>query len=415
MKNIMKRMTALVMMLLSSLMLFTGCNWSSSGSGGGDGAAEEPDAAVSVAIVTGARSNVNRISVNAKELSDKVYESAYSNGRVVLVRCDGKPEQYLLADIPKPNVEGLSESKLDSIARGYRDEILAAFDRDGAAKYPEADTLEAVRISANALRETVYEGDKYLIIVDSGLSTTGYLDFTKGLLDAPADEIVSELSKEKAIPDLTGIDVIWLYCGETAEPQQPLSELQKSKLREIYGAVFEAGNANSCVFRDEAPSAEPYTDLPEVSVVRADAREIDVDPITAVKLDPGKVRFIGDSDEFVDPAAAKKEIKKVADILLKNPDNNVYVVGGTAGADGNNDYCRKLSDARARAVVKVLEEYGVPDSQLKPAGLGGNTPWHIDDTDANGNMIEEKAQKNRAVWIVDVNDPDYGKALSAMI
>ena len=40
------------------------------------------------------------------------------------------------------------------------------------AKVEEVDTLEAIRLAANPLK-TVTEGDKYLIIADTGVSTTG--------------------------------------------------------------------------------------------------------------------------------------------------------------------------------------------------------------------------------------------------
>lgn len=407
-KIISKRTIVVLTITVIATMILTGCNWFTDSGKSNSGSGDNPERCVSVAVVTGVRSNNNRISVNSKVISDRVYDSAYSCGRVLLVRCDGEPEIYYMTDIEEPDVKGLSESKLRSIAEGHRDEILSAFDSMGTAKAPEADTLEAIRLAANALREDKKGEEKYLVIVDSGLSTTGYLDFTEGILNADTEEIVAELKSGKAIPDFAGTDIVWMYCGDTAEPQKSLSEAQKAKLREIYAAIFEAGNADSYTFRDEAPTSEPYTGLPYVTEVEAEGRSIEVETMSSVRLDPGKVRFVGDSDEFIDEKVAREEIKKAADQLLKYPDSIAYVVGGTAGADGDSDYCKNLSEARARAVVNVLEGYGIPAGRLIPAGLGGRTPWHVDDTDSDGKMIESIAQGNRSVWIVDINDEEYG-------
>ena len=405
---------AFVMALLITMMLFTACPKQEETSQPDSGSVNEYEGnELAVAVVMGWRTGNNMISVDAEAITDELFESCYSNGYVFFSRVDGKPEQYIKVDIPEPEVKGLSDSKLKSIANGYRDEILAEFQNLGAAKYPEADTLEAIRMEASSLKETGQNTDKNMIIVDSGLSTAGYLNFLKNdLFKACTQDIISELEAKDAIPDLSDISITWMYCGETAEPQERLSESQKNKLKEIYAAIFDAGNAAEYTFREDVPTSTPYTGLPNVSTVAADERKIDVPVMETIVLDSSKVSFVGDEATFIDPDAAKEAISIAAEKLEKDPEINVYVAGSTAGMDGASKWCKDLSEARAAAVAEVLKDYGISEKRLKILGLGSNAPWHVTDVDSSGNWIEEKAQLNRCVYIVDVNDPIYGELLS---
>ena len=393
----------------------TACGNTGVGTGGQSSASNTTDATVSVAVVVGAHSNANVISVNAEEIENQVYNSCYSCGMVSLVRADGKPEEFLKVNIPEPSVDGLSDRKLKSIAEGYRNEILASFNTDGAAKYAEVDTLEAIRLAANSL-QTVPSGDKYLVIADPGLSTTGYLDFCRNdLFNTPTDEIIDALEKEMAIPNLNGMNVIWLYLGQVAEPQPRLSEVQKAKLTEIWTGVLDKAGAASYNFRTHTAASAVYTGLPPVSTVNANAREIEIKPIEKIVLDSESVSFIGDKATFVNKEDAEKAISNVARILIDHPDNNVYVVGCTASATGKDDFCQKLSEARADAVVDVLESYGISSDRMTAVGLADHAPWHIPDLNEEGYQIEEYASQNRCVVVLDVEDPDYGETVAAMI
>ena len=405
---------ALSMILIVAMMLLTACpgreNSNQSDNGKGK---EKTEKTLAVAVVMGWRTGNNKISINAEAITDEIYESCYSNGYVFCARVDGNPEQYIKVNIPEPDVKGLSDAKLKAIANGYKDEIMAEFQSLGAAKYPEADTLEAIRIEAASLRETGEDTEKHMVIVDSGLSTAGYLNFLEDdLFKADTQDIITELESKQAIPDLSNIIITWLYCAETAEPQDKLSEAQKNKLKEVYAAIFDAGNAADYTFREDIPTSMSYTDLPEVSTVSADERKIDVPVMETIVLDSSKVSFVGDEATFIDPDTAEDAISAVADRLKADPEINVYIVGSTAGMDGDSKWCKDLSKARATAVANVLKDKGISENRLTVLGLGSNAPWHVPDVDSSGNWIEDKAQLNRCVYIVDKNDPDYGEILS---
>lgn len=413
MKNVCTVMMAIVMMAA----LLTGCGNHVGGDGGVGGSNTASEDAVSVSVVVGAHSNANVISVNAEAIGKQVYQCAYTCGTVSLIRADGKPEEFLKANIPEPSTDGLSDRKLESIAKGYRDEILAALNSDGTAKYPEVDTLEAIRIAANTL-QTVGDGDKYLVVADTGLSTAGYMNFCENdLFNTPADKMIKALVEEKAIPDLEGVRVVWLYAGQTAAPQERLSEVQKAKLIEIWTAVLEeAGVASQDIdFRTDSASNTAYSGLPEVSNVSAEERKTDIAPLETVVLDSESVSFVGDEASFVDTVQAEQAIYSVAETLLAHPDNRVYVVGCTASSTGREDFCRSLSEDRAQVVVKVLEEYGVPEDRMIAVGVGDYAPWHIEDLDKSGMQIEEYAKQNRCVVILDTQNSEYGDAIAGCI
>lgn len=219
--------------------------------------------------------------------------------------------------------------------------------------------------------------------------------------------------------ELTDVNVVWMYLGQTAAPQQELSEVQKHKLEEIWRTILTEGGAKSIEFVNDIASDEPDNNLPSVSVVDVQNRSIDIEtseepveiiieePIETIVLDNTSVRFIGDKAEFVDYEEASSVLAQYAQILLEHPNNKVYVIGTTA--TGSTDFCNELSVNRANAVCQVLISYGVPESQLIPLGMGFEDPWHIDDVDDNDKQIEEYACQNRKVLIVDVNGDDASK------
>lgn len=409
-----KKICTLIIAMGMIVMLLTGCGGGDKGTSSTTEEAEGTKGSISVSVVVGAHSNANVISVNSEAICDQIYNCTYSYGRCSLIRCDGKPEEFLKVNIEEPEVKGLSDAKLESIAEGYRDEILAYFNTHGMAKYAEVDTLEAIRLAANSLK--MADSDKkYLVIADTGLSTTGYVNFYKDdLFNVNTEEIISELINKKAIPDLTGTDVVWLYAGQTAEPQVTLSEVQKSKLIEIWNAVLQEAGAETIEFRYDSATSKPYTDLPEVSVVGADNRDIDVKPLKAMVLDSQSVAFNGDSATFVNKDMAVKAIEEVAFTLKNNPQNKVYLCGCTASSMNRSDeFLTNLSYDRAYAVMEVLKHYGIPDNQMQVVGLGDKAPWHTSDLDPKGFQIEEKAEQNRCVVVLDTLDKEYGSIINA--
>lgn len=373
---------------------------------------------IALAVVGSPHSNEPSFPLDAASIKDKLYNCCYAYGSVSFITNDGNPKVVYQTDIPKLEKSGLSENKKKTIATNYTSQLLKELSKLNS-DVSEVDTLKAITYASKTLSSSSPSADKVLVIMDNGLSTVGYLDFTKGLLYADTKTIVDALNKVEAIPDLTDVNVVWMYLGQTAAPQQELSEVQKHKLEEIWRTILTEGGAKSIEFVNDIASDEPDNNLPSVSVVDVQNRSIDIEtseepveiiieePIETIVLDNTSVRFIGDKAEFVDYEEASSVLAQYAQILLEHPNNKVYVIGTTA--TGSTDFCNELSVNRANAVCQVLISYGVPESQLIPLGMGFEDPWHIDDVDDNDKQIEEYACQNRKVLIVDVNGDDASK------
>lgn len=401
-----KLLLSLLFVMVMSLGLLTGCS-------------NTDNSEIALAVVVGKHGNSMEIPLNAPSIKEAIYNSCYTYGSVAFVSVDGNPKVYYQANIPEPEVGGLTENKKQSIANGYTEQLL----REIQHAYPEVaevDTLKAIQQAAFTLQGSSESADKVMVIMDSGLSTVGYLDFTKGLLEADVQSIVEALKEAEAIPNMQDVSVVWMFIGQTASPQQELSERQKKKLQEIWTAILLEGGAKEVTFASDIASELSEEVFPGVSLVDVEERSINVDteeripveiiidePIETVVLDNTSVQFVGDKAVFVDKEVAMSHIKELAEQLLMHPDNKVYVIGTTAS--GNREFCNQLSIDRAQTVTDALIAMGVPESQLIPIGLGFEDPWHMDDLDDSGRQIESQACQNRKVLIVDVNGNDAKK------
>ena len=74
---------------------------------------------------------------------------------------------------------------------------------------------------------------------------------------------------------------------------------------------------------------------------------------------------------------APRNLDWVAEKVKKYPDRTVYV-SGHADLDGEKDYNKALSLARARKVKAELVSRGVPSDQIKIRGMGQTEPRTLD-------------------------------------
>lgn len=382
------RLNQFAALLVTLCVLLTGCG-------------DRQEDSVSLAVVAGIHSNAGVISQNSTSLYQVVYDACASYGEVTLIRCDGAPAAYFQAAIAPPDVTGLSSNRLHTRAQSYTEQILAQLD-NAAAVTGELDTLQALRLAGQALSAAA--GPKELLVLDTGLSTCGYLNFTNGLLEAEPEAVVSALREAAALPDLTGISVTWSYLGQVADPQEPLTPAQQKNLENVWRQVLLAAGAAEVTFAPDFANRTANTGLPAVSLVETSAQNLSVD---LPQLDQRQVTFVGDSARFLDEEAANQAILEVASFLEEHPSLEVYVVGTTAS--GDEAVCRELSRQRALAVCQVLQDQGVEESRLTPLGLGFSDPWHVEDRDTNGTLVEDLAQQNRKVLILDRNSAEAGQ------
>ncbi|MCD8016556.1 MAG: OmpA family protein [Oscillospiraceae bacterium] len=127
------------------------------------------------------------------------------------------------------------------------------------------------------------------------------------------------------------------------------------------------------------------------------------------EINSTQVQFVINSDKFMDEEAAKTAVEPVAEALLAYPDHSILIAGTTA-TDGTQESCVKLSERRANAVKNLLvEEFGVPESQIQTIGLGYEAdPFERGQDrevagDITSKFIESEGKKNRRVVIMDID------------
>lgn len=380
-------------------------------------AKEESMSPQSVSLVVSGHKYFPKLSLSDK-LYSRIYNGCYTYGDVSAVVVDGDPFLAFNYTIKEPdaNVDSAKKKQIDT---GNTEQIMSVLS-NLSGKTPEADLLSAIHMSADMLHSTESTTEKTMVIYDSGLSTTGILNFAEqNLIDTPAESIVAQLKEIHEIPDLTDVNILWLGCGEVCGEQQKLSEDYKNKLETIWKEILSEGGASDIDFQPSGSSGEePDTELPDCSTVPVIETPIVITENSMPEITrwagESAVRFKGDLAEFVDVAAAKEDLRPAAEYLVANPTESVYIFGMTATITGGGSGI-ELAEARANACKDVLKEYGVDDKQMTVVGLGQiDNPLRVKDVDKNGNQIEELAQKNRAVVMIKAQDPMVGTLLKCI-
>ncbi len=385
------KMISIGLIIVSIMVIFSGCT-------------NTPR--TSTSLVLGIHENFPLISYNNKSIYDSIYNACYSYGDFSAVVVDGDPQICASYEIKSPDkmVDG---SKHKSIAEDYTNQVISSLS-DTVAQTPEVDTLQAIIMSANALNASDCEVKK-MLVYDSGLSTTGLLNFAeKNIIDADPQILIEQLKKYKAIPDLSGIDVSWVGLGEVCGNQLRLSTSYKAKLKEIYDAILIAGNAKSIDY-DMSPLTNETSefDFPHVTKVPIPQDTIG-DDFHFLKFDNETINFQKDTAEFVDEDIARQALFDVAEQLINHRNTKVVLAASTA-TYGTVQSCENLAERRADAVKRLLVEMGVNDSQLCVYAIGqAKSRLRAEDLDSEGNLISEMAEKNRAVFIINEEDfEDY--------
>lgn len=372
--------------------------------------AEKGNKPLAVAVVLGQHKNSKAINLNSDFIKKPVIQAVSSFGFVSVISADGKPNLvidkiYEVKEQYKGNPELLLKfAKKESIT------VLQGME-DVRANDPEVDTLESLRVAVRTFDSAPEGATKEILIIDTGLSTAGILNFQNNLINANPDTVVRMLSEKKAIPNLDGITVKWQQMGDVEHPQKELTPIQLENLKAIWKAIVEKGGGVFEATDVIANLGKVSGNLPPVSTVELPAE-------TAIKFDPkevtdyGKpqilnedqVKFIPDSAEYIDSDVANGIIKPIANYMKENRGFKMLLVGTTAG-DTNNKFLRKLSRRRAETVKSSLVSMGVPRKNIVCIGLGCDDPWHIPNLGT-----DKKASNNRKVVLIDANS-DIAKSL----
>lgn len=375
----------------------------------GCGSKSEAAPAKPAAVCYGIANTANSKGLNfgSPLVQDTAYDTVAGFGFVSAVNIDGQPEIVLAQsyDIPE-SFKQASQQKLKTDARANTTALLAGL-QNVIADDAEVDYLEGLRLAARSLSSLEGYDSKTIIMLGTGLSSVGTLDFRNNLLSAEPEALVSLLEERQEIPDLRGFTVVWQQLGDVAAPQKALTQRQRIRLQEIWGAIVERGGG-TFVYNDiMAAPAVQTVEYPAVSVVELpsdapiffapEVLETEEHVLEApILLTEEQVTFIGDKAVYLHPEEAEETIRPVAELLAKHPEVNVLLVGTTAG-DSTDAYTLQLSEDRAKTVRDTLIELGVSAERITAIGMGSDDPWHISGVGTEGPL----ASANRKVVMLD--------------
>jgi len=152
----------------------------------------------------------------------------------------------------------------------------------------------------------------------------------------------------------------------------------------------------------KAQEAEVAKRQAEEALARARELEKELSELQGKQTERGLVLTVGDvlfeTAKADLMSAGLRNIDKIAEFLVKNPQRNVLVEGHT-DSRGSESYNQELSEQRANSVRFALIERGVAANRVISKGFGKSMP-------IDSNETETGRQQNRRVEIVILNEGD---------
>ena len=193
--------------------------------------------------------------------------------------------------------------------------------------------------------------------------------------------MIEALRQQGQLADLSGIDIVWRYCGDVVSPQQSLNENEKAYLRSFWTQYLEACGAASVTFREDLPSSSIVEDAPSVTVV------------TTGKVDAASgVGFVADSaTEVLDAEEFHTTLRQLTEQIRKS--NCRYVLAGSTSDDGSDAASQqRFGLARAEFVRQAIAQLD-PNAARQVLAVGlGKAETSV--------RAAADGEENRVVWLV---------------
>lgn len=243
----------------------------------------------------------------------------------------------------------------------------------------EVDYLEAIAGAAASLKSEDASScdDKTIYLIgSSGLSTKGeYLNFAEGIIEVSYEGLVARMIDSDALPDLTGLKIVWSDFGATSYPQPAIPAKYIKQMKELWSLVIYGAGATSVEFIDTAfqsvaSDVETYPYVTPVPFIDASNPHI-TDHLyfneNILGFKPESCEYREGADGTGGNEVAERVLAPLADNLIAT--NCVVVICGTAYNDGSGDEVA-LSYARAEKVCDALISMGVAPNQVIAVGAG---------------------------------------------
>lgn len=368
-----------------------------------------PAEKAAVCYIIASTANSKGLNFNSPLVQDTVYSTVRNYGFIAVVNADGNPEIVHAASYDLDDkYKSASKEKLDMDARSKATNIVLSM-QSIVADDPEIDYLESLRLAVRTLSSLNGYDTKSIVLIGTGLSTAGVMNFSNNLISAEPETVVNLLNEKSEIPDFTGITVYSQQLGDVAAPQKELTSAQRIKLEKIYGGIVETGGgtfiyndiiANPVDETKQYPSVTPVN-LPSDTPISFEEVVFEEDNIfeEPVFLTEEKIGFVADKAVFLNPNEANEILQPVAEHLVKHPSVSIVLAGTTAG-DKDSDFTLSLSRQRAETVKNALVELRVSADRIIAIGLGSEKdPWHVYNAGYDGSA----ASGNRKVVLLDAS------------
>ncbi|MGY1621062.1 OmpA family protein [Geodermatophilus sp. SYSU D00965] len=346
-----------------------------------------PEPTGGVAFVVGARNNMPAVHLDGQAL-EALDTAVEDQSLVAIVVADGEPN---LLGTKQLIAEGATSQARQASKEENRQEVIDGL-TSARAEDEETDLLAAIDLAVRSIESA--HGDRTVVVIDSGLSTAGALDFREpGLLDASPDTLAADRAEAGYLPDLEGVRVVFQGIGDTFAPQVPLERPQRMNLVAIWTAIIRAASDVDVVIQQTPLTKAPANGLPWVTPV-----EVRGGQTCTVTLTSESVQFNADSADLMNRDATVELLEPLAQQLAQ-PGVSAVLIGTTANV-GDEAGQVELSLSRAEAVRSLLEQnLDVQPDAMAAIGLGSDFPGYVEDHDANGHLIEGAAAQNRKVTV----------------
>lgn len=358
-----------------------------------------------VAFLIANTGNSQGINLESQLVQDTVYDVIRHDGYILILNVDGVPDMAYSKEFEVDN-KGGSEAKHDLDARILTNDVLTCM-KSVIANDPETDYMASLQLASRALNSLSGEYDsKSVIILGTGLSSAGVLNFQNNVLSADPKSIVDMLADRKEIPDMSSLSVYWQQLADTKAPQRDLNSMQKQKLQDIYTAIIEAGGG-TLKFDDSLPVTAEDTnyptvtpiDIPDETPMVFDSTDINTEEDLfeePIALTEEQLHFVGDKAEFLEDTQEVLNVLEPIATYMKERNESILLVGTTAG-DTDDKKTLQLSYERAKCLKNVLvQNLNVDEKQCKAIGVGSHGPWHVSGLDPQ----KQESAVNRRVFLL---------------
>ncbi|MGW4393880.1 OmpA family protein [Amycolatopsis nivea] len=352
-----------------------------------DGCSAAPDKPVS--LVVGARAGSQRPAV-AAGVQDLLSGAVQNQQSVQVFRVDGQPSRALKIS---PAIKGKNESQRKQEIANAVQQVAQAVAGLGP-KSPEADDLAAL---SEAGKLTGDGGT--VVLMDSGLSTTGTISFRNtGMFDTDPGEVANFLAAKHLLPELKNKAVLLAGLGLTADPQPALDGNLQKKVIALWQAVAAKAGAK-CTAVLQLPDRRQETVKTDVPVSKV---ELPASPVfqpcgTTVLRDSGPVGFLPNTAQLRDEAGARNTLQTLVS-QLAGGGQKVVLTGSTATFGSPADSVT-LSKQRAETVKALLVKAGVAAERITTVGAGQTGRDHVPDVGPDGTLDPVAAAQNRSVVV----------------